>query len=444
MFFVVFFVFLFLFFGEAWAEDGVNEKKVDFSGYFQNFFIFKTDSDFDKSPAFYEPWGQTAGVLGTYAEPKISFFIGENKFAIETLWGFNLWSRNFTFARPDAGVGRQLFIFARQIYSDVKIGESRVKVGYQYFADPLEIFLRNWIGGARFESKNFQIFLGQVPEQTYEGIELFSNNFVNDTFVFSIAYASGGFVPKDGIPFVGEGFFGGIYNLIDNSIIRKFSFVSTLILGYRYETDDFSFIGGVAGQSGVFTKSAFDLKNENHLAGALQASITKKGEIKFGSDIMVLSPDNPTYREGQNFGFIYSGKSMSRTLLLTEDEIIFKSDNLDLNIGERFSQFRLMRPGFFVFDVWGEFPLFSHLSFIPIGGVGLTLSGENSLKSNFIGAEIDGVFRYAIADNLRFDFANIFFIPGRAAAAFVNKINPASANLRQFIYSVEFSLRLSF
>ena len=63
MFFVVFFVFLFLFFGEAWGEDGGNEKKVDFSGYFQNFFIFKTDSDFDKSPAFYEPWGQTAGVL---------------------------------------------------------------------------------------------------------------------------------------------------------------------------------------------------------------------------------------------------------------------------------------------------------------------------------------------------------------------------------------------
>jgi hypothetical protein len=50
MFFVVFFVFLFLFFGEAWAEDGGNEKKVDFSGYFQNFFIFKTDSDFVNTP----------------------------------------------------------------------------------------------------------------------------------------------------------------------------------------------------------------------------------------------------------------------------------------------------------------------------------------------------------------------------------------------------------
>jgi hypothetical protein len=62
MFFVVFFVFCFVF-GEAWAEGGGNEKKVDFSGYFQNFFIFKTDSDLINLPLFMNHGDKLPGFL---------------------------------------------------------------------------------------------------------------------------------------------------------------------------------------------------------------------------------------------------------------------------------------------------------------------------------------------------------------------------------------------
>jgi len=426
------------------ANGLTDEKKFDFSGYFQNFLIFKTDRDFERTPAFYEPWGQTAGVLGTYAEPKFSFISGENKlFALEFLLGFNIWSRNFNIGRPDAQAGRQIFIFARQLYSDLILSGFNVKAGYQYFSDPIAIFVRHWIGGVRFEKENLQLFLGQIPDQTYEGVELFANNFINDTYIFSIAYAEGGFSRRDAIPFASKGFFGGIYNLFDNSVVRKPSFVSTLVVGYLFDSDNFYFVGGLAGQGGVLSKSSFGLKNELHLAGAFQLSLAKKGKNKIGADIMLLSPDNPSYRDGVNFGFLYSGKSMSRTLLLTEDEIIFKSDNLDLNMAEVFSQFRLMRAGFFVPDVWFELPLGENFKITPVLGVGLTLSGENSLKSNFIGLEGDLIFSYVLGQDMRFDFGNIFFVPGRASASFTSRINPAG-DLRMLIYSAEFSLKFFF
>jgi hypothetical protein len=73
--------------------------------------------------------------------------------------------------------------------------------------------------------------------------------------------------------------------------------------------------------------------------------------------------------------------------------------------------------------------------------VGLTLSAENSGKSNFVGAEGDIIIRYT-RENLVFDFANIFFIPGKASAYFINKINPDK--LRTLIYSAEISLKLLF
>ena len=338
--------------------------------------------------------------------------------------------------------GRQLFVFLRQFFSSANLGErNRIKVGYQYFADPLEVFVRHWIAGARWEIGSFQFFVGQIPDQTYEGVEVFSNNFVNDTFIFSIAFSSGGFLEKDSIPQTNPGFFAGIYNLFDNSVIRKPRFFSTGIFGYFYDAPDFFLLGGVAGQFGVMRKNAFGGQDEISTAGALQISFSSKGKTTFGGNLMVLSPDNPKYREGRNLAFLYSGKSMSRTLVLTEDEIIFKSDNLDLNMGEDIASFKLMRAGYLVADLWVDIPIFGELKLIPIAGAGFTLSGENSGKNNFIGAEGDIIIRYERVD-LVFDLANVIFVPGRASAYFINKINPEK--LRTFIYSIEISLKVLF
>ncbi len=421
------------------------EEKIEFYGYFQNFFIFKTDRDFDPSPAFYEPWGQTVGVFGTYAEPTFKFNIDDAKksIGIQSLWGFNLWSRNSPFSRPDEAQGKQLFIFLRQLYSDIKTPAGVVKVGYQYFADPIELFVRHWIGGVRFQSERFQIFVGQVPDQTYEGIEVFSNNFVNDTFILSFAYSQGGFLLGDGIPQVNTGFFAGLYNLFDNSVIRKPKFVSSLVFGYSYSSDNLQFLGGVVGQGGIFFKSAVDGTDEVHLGSAVQFKLAKKSKnLTLGCGVMLLSPDGGKYKDGINTGFIYSGKSMSRTLLLTEDEVIFKSDNIDLNIGEQFSAFRIIRPGLLVIDVWGDFMLSDALSISPVLGAGF--SGQN-LSGDFAGMiyglEFSPVFRY-MRKNLVFDFANIFFVPGKASSYFMNLIDPEK--LRTFVYSLELSLKVFF
>ncbi len=437
------FIFFIFFISIFFSLHSYAEERIKLSGYFQNFFIFKTDGDFDPSSAFYEPWGQTVSFIGTYAEPKFIFELGENSlaFAIETLIGFNVWSKNSPFARPDEQAGRQLFLFMRQLYSET----ANLKIGYQYFADPLEIFVRHWIGGLRLDTRKISVFVGQIPDQTFEGIQVFSNNLINDTFLFAFAFAEGGFTKADFIPFFGNGFFSGVYNVLDNSIIRKPRFVSSFISGYNYDTSDFHFIGGIALQAGIFKNSSF-AGDELHLAGALQIRAGTKGKIPLGGELMLLSPDGPNYIDGINSGFIYSGKSMSRTLLLTEDEIIFKSDNLDLNIGENFSVFKLMRPGLLIFDIWTDFTPIQNISFNPILGVGFTLDrltfdDQKSLSSMFLGLELSPVIRYR-RGGILIEVANTFFIPGDGAAAYINLINPEK--LRPFIYSFETSLKLIF
>ncbi|MCX7734947.1 MAG: hypothetical protein N2254_09355 [bacterium] len=426
-----------------------NAYSYDFSlsGYFQNFVVFKTDKDFDPSESIYEPWGQTAGAIGTYTEPRLKFSIGETIIAAEPLLGFNVWSRNSPFSRPDQEERSQLIFLLRQLYSETKFSSLKVRAGYQYFADPIGIFLRFWIGGANFKFGNFRLFLGQIPDQTFEGLDIFSNNFINDTFVLSFD-----FIQKSKeedinvLPMVQSGFFAGIYNVLDNSIVRKPLFVSNIVAGYGYDTDDLNITAGVALQGGVKAKSSQDLKSETIVAGAFEVSAVSKGQSPVGGEIMFLSPDNSKYRDGINTAFLYSGKSLSRTILLTEDEIIFKSDNLDLNVGEKVSVFQNIRPGFIVADVWTELSLSDSWKITPLIGGAFSLIKENSstddsFLSNFFGLEFTPIISYR-KDNIIFDFANVFFVPGDASLTFLNSINPYEK--RTFIWSVDLSLRIVF
>lgn len=421
-------------------------KDFSTSGYFQNFVIFKTDKDFDPSISIYEPWGQTAGAIGTYAEPRVKLTIGSVSAAIEPLLGFNLWSRNSPFSRPDEKEGKPVIFFLRQLYSETDFQSFTVRAGYQYFSDPIGIFIRHWIGGANFKFGKTRVFIGQIPEQTFEGIEIFSNNFINDIYIFAIDLIQNR-VEEDinVLPLLNSGFFIGLYNVFDNSVIRKSIFLSSLISGYGYDTENFNITFGIALQGGTGFKTAENLQNSNNLAGAAEIIFVKKGNTQFGGEIMILSPDNAKYRDKLNTAFFYSGKSLSRTILLTEDEIIFKSDNIDLNIGEKISVFQNVRPGFLLADVWTEIGISENWKLTPILGGALSLSNnssvENSALGNLFGVEFSPILSY-LKENIVFNFANTIFIPGYASTIFLNSINPYEK--RNLIWSTELSLKIIF
>lgn len=423
-------------------------SQTTLSGYFQSFATLKSDEDFDPSKSIYEPWGQTSGAIGTYSEPQIKVSVGNTIISAEPLLGFNLWSRNSPFSRPDEKGGNQIIFLLRQLYSETDFTTASLRIGYQYFADPIGIFIRHWIGGAELKINNkFQIFIGQIPDQTFEGIDFLSNNFINDVYVFSFNFVQNR--AKNDInvlPLAQSGLFAGIYNLFDNSIINKPLFLSAIVAGYGYDTDKINITGGVAFQGGIGFKRAEKLKNENILAGAVEITARTKGKFPIGGEIMILSPDNTDYRDNINTAFLYSGKSLSRTILLTEDEIIFKSDNLDLNTGESISVFQNIRPGFGVLDFWIEIPASDFWKITPVVGGAFSLMSKNSslgnsISSNLFGIEITPIISYR-KDNLLFDFAYTLLVPGDASTTFVNSINPYRK--RNTIHNVELSLKIIF
>jgi len=418
-------------------------KDLSISGYFQNFAIFKTDKDTDPSSSIYEPSGQTSGTLGTYAEPRLKLTIGSTSAVIEPLLGFNLWSRNSPFSRPDEKGGNPIIFFLRQLYSETDFQSFSIRAGYQYFSDPIGIFVRHWIGGANFKINKFRIFIGQIPDQTFEGV--LSNNLINDNYIFSIDFIQNRLEEDINVlPVFRSGVFIGLYNILDNSVIRKPLFLSTLVSGYSYDTENLNITIGIAAQGGIGFKRAENLQSENIISGAVELSFVKKGENPFGGEVMILSPDNTKYRDNINTAFFYSGKSLSRTIILTEDEIIFKSDNIDLNIGEKTSSFQNIRTGFFLIDIWTDIGFSENWKITPVLGGAFSLINspvDESLLGRLFGVEISPILSY-IKEKLVFNLANTIFIPGYASTVFLNSINPYKK--REFIWSIETSFKIIF
>lgn len=436
----------FIFFLILVAASDLYSQSLSTSGYFQNFALFRTDRDFDPSEPIYQPWGDTVGTLGTYAEPRFKLLIENVTLAFEPLLGFNVWSRNSPYAEREDE--EKIMFLLRQLYSDVKISSAQIRVGYQYFADPIGIFVRHWLGGVSFNFGSLRSFIGQIPDQTFEGIKLSSNNFVNDAFIFALDFVE--HRPDEDInvvPILRKGLFLGFYGVFDNSVVGKPLLISTMVGGYAYDTEGLNITGGVALQGGVGFRRAEKLRNEMMIAGAVELTLTKKGEVPFGGSVMLLSPDNSGYRDGLNSSFIYSGKSLSRTIFLTEDEIVVGTESIDLSVGEKTSVvFYNIRPGLLLVDSWVEVQILGSWSITPVLGAAFSLVEDNSSLSNGFAANVFGLELSPILsyrkDNISFDFANTLFLPSDASSTFVNLVNPYRR--RSLIWGVELSLKIMF
>jgi hypothetical protein len=128
--------------------------------------------------------------------------------------GINYWSKH----NPEMPIGffgdafvvRQREIWGRGLFFDEQLG---FKVGYARFLDPSRLMVNHWIGVAQAwwswaEGSSAGVFVGQVPDQTYEGILIKDNNFTHDIWV---AGACTQLRLGDGLSLVA-----GVANLTDN------------------------------------------------------------------------------------------------------------------------------------------------------------------------------------------------------------------------------------
>jgi hypothetical protein len=406
-----------------------------------NLFIFRNDRDFDRTPPAYDENGQTVGAFATIFKPNLTWNItDELKVFYEIEVGLNYWSKN----NPDEenALAADIFVLKhRQLYTEGSVADGHLgfKVGYQYFTDPTALFMGHWIGAANLwwqidDDSRLTLFAGQVPDTTFEGMDIRFNNFSRDIWVF------GGradlVFPEAGLTLAV-----GLHDLYDRHVVDRTLWLVAPSVQLEWTGEGASASVGAMLQYGKHEGAAIDLGDATVLAWAAQAHAElDAGPVTLAFNALALSPDDSYDGNDREGGFHYSSKSTSATMLVTEDEVRNWYDQLDRRMGRYDGGFWQHRAGLFVGDVKATVDVLDWFRPAIILGASTVLNPDNALGNAWVGfeADLDLAFRYG--DHLIARVVPGIFVPGRAAAAIVNEgTNREAADP---VYSVEASLQV--
>lgn len=402
-------------------EDRGEERSIGVSALLQNLLLLRNDSDFDPTKEAYDEDGQSVGALATLFKPSILFNIpsfGEIFYDLEL--GLNIWSKNNP-DQADPTADDRFFLKHRELWASGQFFDNWVafKIGYQHFSDPSGLFLNHWMGVASIgllpSDEHLWISVGQVPETTYEGFLIDENNFVHDTFFVGVHRVN---PVWDFLKIKGS-----VFALFDNHVVdRRRTIVAPavgaeLTLGPATASIDAVF---------QFGRSDFAIedKETTHFAWALEAH----GELDLGLlgialNGLLLSPDDDYDRNDFDGSFFYSGKNRSATVILTEDELRDRSDNLDEKMGTKDGGFYQLRSGLGVVDAKVEGRIGDWFRPALVGGAAFTMAAGNSAGSRYVGTEVDVDLGFVWKDVFAWHIVGGVFFPGEAGGALVNTID---------------------
>jgi len=411
--------------GEGKAEvEQSPEARVELRADLQSLFHFRNDSDFDRSPPLYDESGQTVGAFATIFTPRISLRILERlRIYYEVELGLNYWSKQ----NPDQQdpLAADIFVLKhREIFGEGELGSGGFKVGYAHLRDPTGLFLAHWIGvaqgwiGLGEGAGRLGLFLGQVPDQTYEGILLDDNNFKRDIWVGGARYDLFALSERWRLC-------AAVTALVDTHLPEQ----ARWVVAPSIHAD--LLLEGVAGyldlalQAGRQRGQAAGGADQTIVAWAAQGGVTltKLGWLRLEANLLALSPDDAYDGNRRNHGFLYSGKSRSATLMLSEDELRDWYDNLDERASSFSGGFFINRAGWLVGDVKATLTLNERVRPALVVGAASVLKPNNALDRAFVGAEIDALLELGISDYLVGQVVVGALVPGGAAAALFNHIN---------------------
>ena len=421
---------------EQEKEDRPFEKIVRFNAVLQNLLVIKNDSDFDGTKPYYDESGQSVGILGTFFKPRLTLLpIEELRIVWEMELGLNLWSRN----DPDqyrTGETSTFQLANRELFVEGDFYDEMIgfKIGYQYFSDPSALFIGHWLGAAQIRSRrawsNFSFTIGQIPDQTYEGVTLEANNFRHDTFVYGL---------RTDVPLDKFNLSIGLFGLNDSQIVDQSLNLFTPSLGFTGDYDWITFGLNLAFQAGNTERGA-SLGDEETTAWATQGWVSFFWEgLEIHLNNLELSPDDEYDRNKTNHAFIYSGKSRSRTILLSEDEIRDRGHNLDEALAEKRGKFYLLRPGYSLSDLTVAYQVADFFKPAFIAGAATVIEKQNALDGILVGVETDLDLQFTYKEILDFHFIGGLLVPGEAAAAYVNLYDRKATNI-QFMLETSLSV----
>ncbi|HQC44558.1 MAG TPA: hypothetical protein PLC97_04925 [Myxococcota bacterium] len=406
---------------------GIGNDYARFTGRMQTLFLWRNDSDFDRTPPFYNANDQDVGVVGTFFAPMLEVTpVKQLRMVFEAELGLNIWSThdpdNYNTSHPNwfRMAFRQAFIEGN--FDKQKIG---FRVGYERLFDPTGLFVGHWLGAANLWTRHnwgqITAIVAQMPDQTYEGIAFDKNNFNSDTILYGLRL----FMPFDKVQLDAA-----IWGLHDTQVVGRTVDMMAITANFSGNWDWIKF-GIDSGFQYGKTKKRAGGSDETTLAWAAQGylniehKLIKDLNLLFDLNLLALSADDNWDGNKYNGGWIYSGRSRSKTIILTEDELRDRGGNMDELISQKrhadAGKFFLNRAGLVVTDV--SFGLNYSSFFKPMltVGTGWTQNNKNSFGSNFVGVETNLLLQFLYKQYLTFDVIGSALVPGKAAAAFINK-----------------------
>ena len=406
---------------------GIGNAYLKFYGRMQNLVLWRNDSDFDRTAPYYDAHGQDIGVLGTFIAPTLEVTPVRNLRIIwETEVGLNLWSLNDA-DEYDTGSDRAFRMAIRQLYMEGRFwgGGLGFRAGYEQLFDPSGMYLGHWLGAVGLSTAGrwgrIGLTAAQLPDQTHEGIAYDANNFSSDTFTYGLR----GDFPVGALHIVAS-----VWGLHDRQVVGQPLDLMTATLRLDGRWDHLGFAVDAALQYGV-TEGRAAGGDETTLAWALQGTFDLRQPL-LGDRLalllhlnhMTLSGDDDHDGNDVNGAFFYSGKSRSRTMILTEDDLRDRGGNLEERLAERrhgdAGKFYVVRPGLTVTDLSiGVDALGFFRPMATVAGAWV-LNPENALGGSFVGLETDLHLEFYYGEYLSFDLVGTYLLPGEAAAALVN------------------------
>lgn len=423
-------------------EEDKGGMRLEVHAALQNLFLYRNDSDFDRTRALYEPDGQSVGALATVFTPRITWHLTKNiRIFYEAEIGLNYWSRN----NPDeeSGLSSQFFAMKhREIWGEGEFadGQFGFKVGYQRLEDPTGLFVNHWIGALKLwyswaPDERVGLFVGEVPDQIYEGLDVSENNFKRDILVAG-AYADVGL-------WKGLALSLGFNGLYDSHIVGRTRWLIAPNLRFKAEAGPFTgFLDGML-QYGEFESAALGGGDQTTLAWAAQAHARLDFSpfvIEF--NLLALSPDDRYEGNGTNGAFLQSAKNRSSTLMLTEDETRDWYDNVDERMSSYQGGFFMNRAGMVLGDVKASWAVADFFRPAVIVGAAAVLEPDNALGNRFVGVEVDVDLEFRYREFLVVHLIGGALVPGAAGGTLINRIGPFDQIQTDPIYMAQVSLAL--
>jgi hypothetical protein len=406
-------------------------RSAEVGALMQSLLFYRNDSDFDRTQPVYAPHGQSVGALATIFAPSLKLNVENLSVFYSVEVGLNLWSKNNP-DQFDPTTDDAFFLKHRELYAQgTQLGGFfSFKVGYQHIADPSGLMLNHWTGAARIwfgdRPDSLVLSVGQVPDTTYEGFILHENNFVHDTFFVQGQHRFR--IAKDK-----AGLTAGVLVLADNHVIGRKLTLATPMLGMDLRLGPHEILANLLLQIGRSDFAA--TADATHLASAFEIHGAFRWRyLEADINAFFLSGDDRHIGNNRNGSFLYSGKNRSATLLLTEDELRDRGDNFDERMGKKDGGFFELRSGLAVADLKLTGIIGQYLRPAIIAGLGFVTQPDNALGKTFAGFELDADVGIIYKDILSFHLVGGMLVPGEAAGALVNNIDPhKSDNVYQLL-----------